>query len=93
MPIYWQATNYTELMQETWDEETFIFNPASGHTHVLNAAAAEILAILATTPTSTDQLFASLSDEIIDLDQAQLSEALNQQLSQLHTMGLIQANS
>ena len=32
----WICENYSDWLIETWDNEAFLFNPASGNTHLLN---------------------------------------------------------
>ena len=81
----WAAKNYPELLQETWDEETFIFNPASGHTHVLNEVATALLQNLAQTPSSSKTL---IHDFLPDASAAE-QKILIQQLEQLELLGLI----
>lgn len=80
----WATTDFDRLLHETWDGETFVFNPGSGHTHVLNDAAFALLERLATQPSTT----ANLAREFDAGTQARLP-ALRQQLRQLETVGLI----
>jgi len=89
MPQDWETRNQQEWLREDWEEETFLFNPLSGHTHILNLAASELLNILATTPTDIDRLTSSLFDKDSGLDPGQFKALLARQLKQLYEMGLI----
>lgn len=80
----WQARNFDQLLYETWDTETFVFNPASGHTHVLNEEAFALLQDLAIHPSSDRQLA-----KLFDADINERREGLRQQLRQLELVGLI----
>jgi PqqD family protein of HPr-rel-A system len=81
---HWQARNFDRLLHETWDTETFVFNPASGHTHVLNEAAFALLQDLAVHPSSNRQLARSFG-----ADTKERREGLREQLRQLELVGLI----
>ena len=76
--------NFAQLLFQTWETETFVFNPASGNTHVLNEAAFALLQSLASTPSTNDDLA-----QDFDADSAELRGALLQQLQQLELVGLI----
>lgn len=82
---FWRACNFDALLHETWEGETFVFNPASNETHLLNQAAFALLAYLSDTPSGTSELLerfaANTSPEIV--------EALRLHLQQLETIGLI----
>lgn len=81
----WRTCNYPELLQETWNGETFLFNPASGDTHLLNAAAIHLLEFLHQESASFDQMTDTLFP---DADEATL-DALATQFHQLMLIGLI----
>ena len=81
----WQTCHYESLLQQTWDEETFVFNPASGHTHLLNPVAMTLLEYLATTPSDLAGLAAWLGVE----NNPQAQHALVEQFEQLILTGLI----
>lgn len=71
----------------TWDDETFVFNPASGHTHLLNAAAVHMLERLHEQALSSRDLCAEF--DIEDIPGEQLLAHVEQQLQQLELLGLI----
>lgn len=80
----WRTLGFDDLLMRTWDDETFVFNPASGHTHLLNGVAVELLRLLHEQPRSSEQLAAELGDPALQ----QLPE-LQQQLHQLALIGLL----
>ena len=80
----WQTRNFGQLLYETWDTEAFVFNPASGHTHVLNEQAFALLQSLASNPSTDDDLA-----QAFGADTQELRSALLQQLQQLELVGLI----
>ncbi len=82
--IRWQTQNLGLLLHQTWDTDTFVFNPSSGHTHVLNEAAFTLLSRLADHPSTGEDLVQSFG-----ADTQELRDALWQQLQQLELVGLI----
>lgn len=81
----WRACNYPELLQETWEGETFLFNPASGDTHLLNAAAMQLLDFLHAESAS----FSELADTLFADADKSARDALATQFEQLVLIGLI----
>ena len=69
----------------TWDEETFVFNPASGDTHLLNEVALAILQSLSLRPAT----FEALVEEFLEQDTVESRQILIEQLQQLELTGLI----
>jgi PqqD family protein of HPr-rel-A system len=80
----WKARNFDQLLHQTWDSETFVFHPGSGHTHVLNDAAFALLDRLAVHPAATSDLA-----EGFTTDTPERRTALRKQLQQLEVVGLI----
>lgn len=79
----WRALNFHQLLYETWDGEHLLFNPASGHTHVLNDVAFQLLSELDAEPADTLTLAKRHLENPQDL------EPLSQHLKQLEMIGLI----
>ena len=82
----WYSPHYDRLLWRTWEDELFLFNPRTGHTHVLNQLSGEILAICAREPISSDDLAARLTElagETVD------PQMLPGHLSQLEQLGLV----
>ncbi len=89
MPQNWQTHGRHGWLCEDWEEETFLFNPLSGHTHILNGAAVALLEILVRAPADIDSLTNKLLDHETGLDSEQFKALLARQLEQLFQMGLI----
>ena len=72
-----------------YDEETVVFNGATWETHVLNAAAAEILAMATAAPRSVDEIARALAHwlEPGDTDDAHAHAA--RVVDELHALRLI----
>jgi len=85
-PARWVAPNFKDLLHETWEAETFLFNPLSGHTHVLNQEAMALLETLSQEPSSTRALIERFA---AGNEHPQAPQALVQQLMQLELLGLI----
>lgn len=88
-PVVWHAPRYPEFAFRHWQGATFAFDPASGRTHYLNDAAAEILGRLAEAPCSTSTLLeAMLADHPSD-DPRAFREAAQRVITLLDQLGLI----
>lgn len=88
-PTVWHAPRYTEFAFRHWQGATFVFDPASGRTHYLNDAAAEILDRLAEAPCSAGALLESmLTDHPSDEPEA-FGEATQRVITLLDQLGLI----
>jgi PqqD family protein of HPr-rel-A system len=57
----YRLTSPGGLLWREWDGETVVFNPASGNTHRLPAAAAEMLRALTARPSTSAELVADLA--------------------------------
>lgn len=80
----WQSLGFERLLVRTWDEESFVFNPASGETHLLNESALALLELLHQQPCTLDELLNELGE--VSHEQA---PALRQHLQQLELIGLL----
>jgi PqqD family protein of HPr-rel-A system len=78
------------LIWKSWDEEVVVFNLASGHTHFLNPVAAQALKILEQRPLSADELSQHLASANGLPSDKQLIEHVNNLLSKLDEIGLIE---
>lgn len=86
----WISSNFDQLILETWDDETFAFNPASGHTHLLNSAALTLLQELATQAQTNAMLVERFLSDQPEAQRQAMSQQLIQQLIQLEMIGLIE---
>lgn len=79
----WRALNFEQLLHEAWDGEHLLFNPASGHTHVLNDLAYGLLSELHAAPADTATLAQRHLENPSDL------APLSLHLQQLEMIGLV----
>jgi PqqD family protein of HPr-rel-A system len=76
-----------------FDSETLVFNPVSWQTHLLNNAAAQALAALASAPRSLDELVAIVLGPAADSEaNAQDVTMIETLLAELETLGLIESD-
>jgi PqqD family protein of HPr-rel-A system len=73
-----------------WDGEYVVFNPASGHTHILDIASGEVLLGLMERPTNREDLCARLCAFLEVNNDADLEAAVSQILDSLEDLGLIE---
>ena len=85
----WSCPLFGSLLWETWESEHFVLNPRSGETHVLNALAGAILSTLAETPCSLYELVESFHAELQGAGDSPPERVLDELLSQLDQLGLI----
>ena len=79
-----------QYQREAFEDEYFLFNPASGETHLLNASAMWLLDSLAAEPASPAMLKARLL-ELTGADPGpEFDQALEFQFKHLRTLGLIE---
>lgn len=81
----WTACNYSQLLQRQWDDEIFVFNPASGQTHILNSITLMLLQYLADKTAS----FAQMQAHFLPDADPQTQQQFQAQLEQLVLIGLI----
>ena len=86
----WKVNPAFPLHWHVWDDEFVVYNTGSGDTHLLDPVAAEVLQSLeiesADLPELIDRVAASLRIE----PDSKFSAYLEQLLSDLHKLGLIQ---
>lgn len=74
-----------------WGEESLVFNPRSGDTHLLDFAAAAGLRCLEEQPRDFDELLRALAARLdVEVDD-QLAEYARQLVVHLQTVGLVEA--
>ncbi len=61
--IYWQASNFENLLIKHWEGEYFIFNPLSGDTHLLNETTMFILKSLNEQSMTIDEFIQTFSTD------------------------------
>lgn len=85
----WSGIAPESWLWEQFDDEYFVFNPASGHTHLLNALGATVLRLLEPAPLTEAELLECLHAEA-GPDDGELAQALPMHLQQLAVIGLIE---
>ncbi len=88
-PPLWRLHGCNSQTIKIWAEDTIVFNTLSGHSHVLNTLAGEILLRLLDRPASretiADELSATLEAPVDD----KLQAALDNALAELDALGLV----
>ena len=87
--VRWQTLNYADLLREEWEDEWFLFHPASGNTHVLNRLAIDILDRINMKSATLAELEQALIDHYGQNDSAGFRASLVQHLRDLDDLGLI----
>ena len=88
----WQVAEPPLAHIQSWDDESVLYDPRSGETHLLSLFAAVLLNLMfsQTGVASTEELAQRLSVEIeLDRD-AQFDQALAESLDQFQALGLIE---
>lgn len=89
----WQAPRLEALETVEWNDETFVFDPDSGETHLLNPSGAIMLRRLGDHPSTLEDLVRWLHDPDAGIDETQLTQAVQAQLRQMHMMGLVEKSN
>ena len=88
----WQVAEPPLAYIQSWDDESVLYDPRTGETHLLSLFAAALLNLMfsQTGAVSTDELGRSLS-AAIELDRgAQFDQAMAESLGQFQALGLIE---
>ncbi len=89
--MVWYVPDGMKLSWRQFGDETVIFNPASGQTHLLDAFSAWVLRELETSPSSRDVLADRLVREAgLEADLA--VRRLQEVLEKFHTQGLAESD-
>jgi PqqD family protein of HPr-rel-A system len=87
----WHAPDYGSFLWASWDEdEYFLFNPASGQTHLLNGLAYELLQSLARCPADDRAIAQALYHPELGIPTETFHGLVNEQLHQLSLIGLVE---
>ncbi|MEZ5529310.1 MAG: HPr-rel-A system PqqD family peptide chaperone [Porticoccaceae bacterium] len=79
----------TEFLCHRWGDESIVYVTASGETHLLETAAADILLEIAAAPANFQQLKASLSAQYQEIPEAEITEYLTNTLQQFQSIELV----
>ena len=90
MSVRWRCDDFAAFSSRCWEDEYFVFNPLTGHTHVLNASAWEVLRCCSADGLSEDELLQYLTQGLDSDSGIALAESLPGYLDQLRQLGLLQ---
>lgn len=85
----WQLCDRSALSMRGWGEDFAVFNPLSGHTHILDSVAGALLQALASGPLSETDLQRVLAEKLGFEEDEPLEVPLGQLLNHLDNQGLI----
>jgi PqqD family protein of HPr-rel-A system len=88
--IYWYAPDAGAFLWEHGEDESILFDPRSGQTHLLTAVAVEVLRYLSQEPHNQAQLMGKLADVFDIPSQAEFAEHTKELLAQFVASGLIE---
>jgi PqqD family protein of HPr-rel-A system len=92
----WYCEVFKLLLVRNWEDEFFLYNPRTTHTHILNALGWQVLCACAEAPVPQHQLLEELSQVVHgdsgNPDPEQLAETLNAHLVQLSQLGLLEGS-
>lgn len=87
----WKMAGAAPMPVRDWDGEFAVFNPCSGHTHILDFTAGTLLQLLADGPRDEAELAQAIAARLELPADSSLQEPLRRLLAQLDEQGLITA--
>jgi PqqD family protein of HPr-rel-A system len=85
----WQAISTQAVYVRSWDDEFVVYNSLSGDTHLLGAAAGQILTALQRSPSDETSLTESLCETLDAEPTPQISLQIRAILADLRKLALI----
>jgi len=89
--MLWRCEVFKDLITRCWEDELFLFNPHTGHTHILNDLAWRLLSACAEEPQSEQALLELLVSDLGEQNREELADALDDHLDHLMQLGLVEA--
>lgn len=86
----WRLPQGTTLLWRTWGQETLVYHPPSGDTHLLNPLAAAALARIERSSISTEQIITQVLAELDLPASDELAAELREFLMNFHEFGVIE---
>lgn len=83
----WNANN--RLLVRCWDDESVVYNAASGDTHLLNAAATTVLRCLQTSPADAIELAGRVASALSIEPDHSLVESIERILQDFNLLGIV----
>lgn len=87
--IVYALTSPSGLLCREWEDEAVVFNPVSGSTHRLPAAAVDVLRLLEAQPASHEEVVGTLA-RLVPEREADLQPWIAALLVQLERAGLVE---
>lgn len=88
--IIWRLPTTVQFDRRTWDEETVVFNLASGQTHLLDALSVTVLAAFEDRPWTVAALAQSLASDFAVVPPEMLKR-LNTIVGEFERLGLLES--
>ncbi len=91
MATHWHAPLIEHFSRTCWNDEYFLFNPASGYTHVLNQLSIDIIDLLGESPCGTPDILSHMIETWrVEADERTgFAQRIEEHLHQLNYLGLI----
>ena len=87
--VFWYSDHFNELLHRSLEGEVFVYNPLTGHTHILNQLSWQLLQACAETQRSNDYLLSLVNPEHDQL----VRQEVEDHLWQLQQLELIQVQN
>ena len=89
----WKVGGNRQLLWRSWDNESVVFDPLSGDTHVLNQIASQALKILEVDAVDAAKLSHRIADQLNLQDDEALLRHMERLLIKFEDLGLIEPQS
>ena len=86
----WFNRYHRDYLSRSWEDEVFLFNPHTGHTHILNQLSADILQWCAVAPHTEKELIQALTQAAEVVDAEATAKEAGDHLWQLQQLGLLE---
>jgi PqqD family protein of HPr-rel-A system len=87
----WTLKVKPPLHLRQWDSATFLYDPASGQSHYLNEACAEVIALLGDDSLSVDELYRRILESHETDEDVSFHAALSDMMLLLDRLGVVQS--
>ena len=101
----WYCEAFHLLLVRHWEDEVFVYNPLTCHTHILNELGWFVLSACSAAPVAQERLLDQVSESIqqkvdrdddeapISPERAELAKFLDTHLDQLSQLGLLEGGA
>lgn len=91
--VFWQTASGSKLSFHRWPEQYAVYNPLSGHTHLLELVAGEMLVAIDQKPQTTEELCAGVAAGLETPLDHTVKTQVARVLAQLDEIGLIEPST